>query len=146
MNKEHTKGVIWQREASLDTLNQMAGASLLSHLGIRFTGITAHSLEATMPVDERTRQPFGLLHGGAAVALAESLGSMASWLCSKPGASVVGTEINASHLRAVTEGDVRGICQPLHLGKRSQVWQTEIVDSGGRCCCIARLTTTIMQP
>ncbi|SLM62259.1 MULTISPECIES: hotdog fold thioesterase [Dickeya] len=146
MSRESKSSVIWQREASLDALNQMADASLLSHLGIRFTGITARSLEATLPVDARTRQPFGLLHGGAAVVLAESLGSMASWLCSKPGASVVGTEINASHLRAVTEGDVRGICQPLHLGTRSQVWQTEIVDSHGRCCCIARLTTTIMQP
>ncbi|MGM3160299.1 hotdog fold thioesterase [Dickeya undicola] len=138
--------MIWKRASSLEALNQMSDDCMVSHLGIRFTHMTDNSLEATLPVDARTRQPFGLLHGGASVVLAESLGSVAGWLCTEPGASVVGVEINASHLRAVTQGDVRGICQPLHLGRQTQVWQIEIVDERQRRCCIARLTTAVIQP
>ncbi|WP_192458783.1 hotdog fold thioesterase [Musicola keenii] len=138
--------MIWQRDVSLDSLNHMSQTCLLSHLGIVFTHIGDACLEATMPVDDRTRQPFGLLHGGASVVLAESLGSVAGWLCTPPGASVVGSEINATHLRAVSQGEVRGICQPLHLGQRTQVWQIEIVDPRQTLCCVSRLTTTVIQP
>lgn len=138
--------MIWKRVTTLDMLNQMSEDCMLSHLGIHFVHMTDNSLEALMPVDARTRQPFGLLHGGASVVLAESLGSVAGWLCTEPGASVVGVEINASHLRAVTQGEVRGICQPLHLGRQTQVWQIEIQDERQRRCCIARLTTAVIQP
>ncbi|MGM3185653.1 hotdog fold thioesterase [Musicola paradisiaca] len=138
--------MIWQRDVSLDSLNHMSQTCMLSHLGIVFTHIGESCLEATMPVDDRTRQPFGLLHGGASVVLAESLGSVAGWLCTPPGASVVGSEINATHLRAVSQGEVRGICQPLHLGQRTQVWQIEIVDPRQTLCCVSRLTTTVIQP
>ncbi|AYC19919.1 1,4-dihydroxy-2-naphthoyl-CoA hydrolase [Dickeya dianthicola] len=138
--------MIWKRATSLAALNQMGDDCMVSHLGICFTHMTDDSLEATLPVDARTRQPFGLLHGGASVVLAESLGSVAGWLCTEPGASVVGVEINASHLRALAQGEVRGICRPLHLGRQTQVWQIEIVDERQRRCCIARLTTAVIQP
>ncbi|OSN09943.1 thioesterase [Lonsdalea iberica] len=136
--------MIWKRDVTLEQLNQMTEGNLLSHLGIAFTHLGERVLEATMPVEDRTRQPFGLLHGGASVALAESLGSMAGYLCSEPGACVVGVEVNASHLRPVSQGEVRGVCQPLHLGQKNQVWQIEVFTPQGKLCCIVRLTTTVL--
>lgn len=135
---------MWKRQSSLTELNQMAAGTLIAGLGMLFTRLEADSLEATMPVDARTQQPFGLLHGGASVALAESLGSMAGWLCSTPGQNVVGIEVSASHLRAVYSGTVRGICHALHRGSMNQVWQIEIVNEQDQRCCIARLTTAII--
>jgi 1,4-dihydroxy-2-naphthoyl-CoA hydrolase len=118
---------------------------MVSHVGIHFTRLEDDLLEATMPVDHRTRQPFGLLHGGASVVLAESMGSMAGYLCSAGEQKVVGLEINANHLRAVFEGQVRGVCRALHVGRRHQVWQIEIIDSRDRLCCTSRLTTAIID-
>lgn len=135
---------IWKRQLSLDELNRMGEGSMVAHLGMIFTALDEEKLEATMPVDARTQQPFGLLHGGASVALAETLGSMAGFLTSQEGQCVVGTEINASHHRAVTGGLVRGVCQPLHLGKSQQVWEIVIFDDRDRRCCTSRLTTMIL--
>ncbi len=135
---------LWKRQSSTEALNQMAEGNMIAGLGICFTHLTDDRLEASMPVDSRTHQPFGLLHGGASVALAESLGSMAGWLCSQPGQNVVRTEISASHLRGVFSGTVRGVCRSLNAGATSQVWQIEIFDDGDRLCCISRLTTTII--
>lgn len=135
---------IWQRPATLEQLNQGSKETLVEHIGIRFTVLADDRIEAVMPVDTRTRQPFGLLHGGASVALAESLGSMAGWLCSLPGQNVVGIDINATHLRALYSGSVRGVCRALHLGGLNQVWQIEIYDPRDRLCCISRLTTAII--
>ena len=135
---------IWKRQLSLDELNRMGDGSMVAHLGMTFTLLEEARLEATMPVDARTQQPFGLLHGGASVALAETLGSMAGFLTSQEGQCVVGTEINASHHRAVTGGLVRGVCQPLHLGKSQQVWEIAIYDDRDRRCCTARLTTALL--
>lgn len=135
---------IWKRELTLDELNRMTAGTMISHLGITFTAVTDDTLEAEMPVDARTRQPFGLLHGGASAALAETLGSMAGHLSCEDGQCVVGTEINASHHRAVTGGTVRGVCRPLHLGKRSQVWDIAIYDPRGKRCCTSRLTTLVL--
>ncbi|RYM53430.1 thioesterase [Serratia proteamaculans] len=118
---------------------------MVSHVGIRFTRLEDDYLEATMPVDQRTRQPFGLLHGGASVVLAESMGSMAGYLCCEGEQKVVGLEINANHLRAAFEGEVRGVCRALHIGRRHQVWQIEIFDSRDRLCCTSRLTTAVID-
>jgi 1,4-dihydroxy-2-naphthoyl-CoA hydrolase len=136
--------MIWRREASLEALNATGNGNMVGLLGIRFVHLGDEVLEATMPVDERTRQPFGLLHGGASVVLAETLGSVAGWLCTEGEQKVVGLEVNANHLRAVREGLVRGSCRALHLGRRHQVWQIEIADEAGRLCCSARLTTALV--
>lgn len=135
---------IWKRDIDLDALNAMGDNSLVAHIGIRFTAIGDDYLEAVMPVDARTHQPFGLLHGGASVVLAESMGSIAGYLCTDEGKSVVGTEVNASHHRAVSSGEVRGVCRPLHLGSRSQVWQIEIRNARGQLCCSSRLTVAVL--
>lgn len=97
-----------------------------------------------MPVDSRTHQPFGLLHGGASVVLAETLGSVAGYLCTEGEQKVVGVEINANHLRSVRSGRVRGVCRALHNGSRHQVWQIDILDEQERLCCSSRLTTAVV--
>lgn len=135
---------IWKRQLSLTELNAMGEKSMVALLGITFTRIDEACLEAEMPVDERTHQPFGLLHGGASVTLAETLGSMAGFLTTSEGQCVVGTEISASHHRAVASGKVRGVCKPLHLGKTSQVWEIAIFDARGKRCCTSRLTTATL--
>ncbi|PKH26518.1 thioesterase [Enterobacterales bacterium CwR94] len=134
---------IWKREATLAALNASGENCMVAHCGIQFTRLTEDTLEATMPVDARTRQPFGLLHGGASVVLAETLGSMAGYLCTEGDAQIVGVEVNANHLRAVTEGEVRGCCRAVHLGRTQQVWQIDIFDAQGRMSCTSRLTTRI---
>jgi len=135
---------IWKRETDLDALNVIGENSLVAHIGIRFTAIGDDYLEAVMPVDARTHQPFGLLHGGASVVLAESMGSIAGYLCTEEGKSVVGIEVNASHHRSVSSGDVRGVCRPLHIGSRNQVWQIEIRNARGQLCCSSRLTVAVL--
>ncbi|MBP2171217.1 1,4-dihydroxy-2-naphthoyl-CoA hydrolase [Erwinia toletana] len=136
---------IWKRETTLLQLNQRSAGCMVEHLGIRFTALTDDSLAAMMPVDHRTTQPFGLLHGGASAALAETLGSMAGYLCTTGDDYIVGLEINANHIRSAREGEVRGVCRPLHLGRSHQVWQIEIFDQQDQLCCISRLTTSVMQ-
>ncbi|AFJ46497.1 proofreading thioesterase EntH [Shimwellia blattae] len=136
--------MIWKRQLALDALNAMNAGTMVETLGIRYTRLTDNSLEAEMPVDTRTVQPFGLLHGGASAALAETLGSMAGFLTSQQGQCVVGTEISATHHRAVSGGVVRGVCTPLHLGKNSQTWDIAIFDERGRRCCTSRLSTAIL--
>ncbi|WP_026042838.1 hotdog fold thioesterase [Pantoea sp. A4] len=135
---------IWKRAITLEALNAMGENSLVAHIGIKFTVIGDDYLEATMPVDARTHQPFGLLHGGASVVLAESMGSVAGYLCVDEGHSVVGIEVNASHHRSVSSGEVRGICRPLHLGRRNQSWQIEIRNGRDQLCCSARLTVAVL--
>ncbi|WP_147197290.1 hotdog fold thioesterase [Pantoea sp. MBD-2R] len=136
---------IWQRHTTLEQLNQLSQGTMVEHVGIVFTFINDESLEATLPVDARTRQPFGLLHGGASVVLAETLGSVAGYLCSVDDQRVVGLDINASHLRAVSEGEVRGVCRAIHPGRTHQVWQIDIFDQQQRLCCTSRLTTVVLS-
>lgn len=135
----------WKRETTLEALNARSQECMVGHVGIEFTLLGDAHLEATMPVDRRTTQPFGLLHGGASVVLAESLGSMAGYLCTEGEQKVVGVEINANHLRAATQGRVKGVCRALHTGRRNQVWQIEIFDEQERLCCISRLTTMVID-
>ena len=136
--------MIWKRQATLEQLNRLGEGNMVGLLDIRFETVTDDTLEATMPVDSRTQQPFGLLHGGASVVLAETLGSVAGYLCSEGEQKVVGLEVNANHIRSVRSGRVRGVCRALHVGARHQVWQIEISDQQGRLCCSSRLTTAVI--
>ena len=129
---------------SLDALNALSEGTAMQPLGIVFTEIGAGFLRATMPVDARTRQPYGLLHGGASVLLAETLGSTAGGMCVEEGEGVVGIEINANHLRGVREGLVTGTARPLHVGRSTQVWEIRIEDPRGRLACISRLTLAVI--
>ncbi|PKE30236.1 thioesterase [Rahnella sp. AA] len=135
----------WKRSATLEMLNGQSQGCMVGHVGIEFTRLGDDFLEATMPVDTRTTQPFGLLHGGASVVLAETMGSMAGYLCSEGKQTVVGVEINASHMHSAREGRVRGVCRALRIGRRSQVWQIEIFDQAGNLCCVSRLTTMVID-
>ena len=112
-------------------------------LGIQMVSAENGKLVATMPVDARTRQPFGLLHGGASVALAETLGSIGANMLAGPGKMAVGMEINANHLRSVREGLVTGTAVVVHQGQTSQVWEIKITDREGRLCCISRFTAAV---
>ena len=139
--------MIWKQEATLEGLNNLNQNTLLSHLGIEFTEIGPDHLSATMPVDVRTIQPMGLLHGGASVVLAESLGSIASMLCleSLETQRALGLEINANHLRPVPLGSkVSGRCTPIKIGRSVHVWQIEIRDEQNRLSCLSRLTMSIV--
>jgi len=113
-------------------------------IDIRITAIGEDFLRGTMPVDSRTRQPYGILHGGASVALAETLGSTAAMLCCDEGMATVGVEINANHLRAVREGLVTGTARPLHVGRSTQVWEIRIENAAGELTCISRLTMAVV--
>ncbi len=122
------------------------GTHLDRHIGIELEALGPDFLSASMPVDERTRQPYGLLHGGASVVLAESLGSMASFLTLDPAREYcVGLDINANHVRGIREGRVLGTARPIHIGKTTQVWEIRICDADDRLICISRLTLAILQ-
>ena len=136
--------MIWKRQSTLEQLNAMGDGNMVGLLDIRFEALTDDAIEATIPVDSRTHQPFGLLHGGASVVLAETLGSVAGYLCSEGEQKVVGLEVNANHIRSVRSGRVRGVCRALHVGSRHQVWQIDITDEQGRLCCSSRLTTAVI--
>ena len=135
---------IWKQTADLDGINGMSGHSMVDHLGIRLTELGDDFLRGTMPVDARTKQPFGLLHGGASVALAETLGSFAGTLCVEANEMAVGLDINANHVRAMTEGIVTGTARPLHVGRSTQVWEIRIEDARGKLVCISRLTLAVV--
>ena len=125
-------------------LDALSAGSAIEHLGIVFTEVGDDFLRATMPVDARMVQPYGLLHGGASVLLAETLGSSAGNLCVADGQRVVGIEINANHLQAVTGGLVTGTARPLHVGRRTQVWEIRIEDARGRLACVSRITLAVI--
>ena len=136
----------WPEGTTLDVLNARSAGTLMEALGITFTELGDGFLRATMPVDARTHQPYGLLHGGASVALAETLGSSAGVLMAG-GNAVVGLEINANHLRAVRSGLVTGTARPLHVGRSTQVWEIRIEDETGKPVCISRITLAVLpQP
>src|SRR5436189_4483572 len=136
---------IFKEGLTLELLNKQSRNTMVEHLGIEFTAFGDDFIEATMPVDGRTRQPFGLLHGGASVALAETLGSVGAWLVlPQGGGRTVGLEINANHVRAVREGTVTGTARPLHLGRTTQVWEIRVEDAGGKLCCVSRITLAVV--
>lgn len=135
----------WFKEHTIDELNTRPGNNIGSLLGIEFTEIGEDFLKATMPVDDRTRQPYGILHGGSSVVLAETLGSVASGMLIDTTKQIgVGLEVNANHLRPVKSGFVTGICKPLHIGGKTHVWDIRIYDNRGKMSCISRLTVAII--
>lgn len=139
-------GSIWFKAHTLAELNATSAGTMAEHLGIEYTGMGPDFLEARMPVDARTRQPYGLLHGGASMVLAETLGSYGAALTVDPARwQVVGQEINANHLRAVRDGHVTGTARPVHLGGRSQVWSIDIRDDRDRLVCISRMTLVVLD-
>lgn len=136
---------IWFKPVTLEQVNDRGRGTMVENLGIRFVEVGRDFLRAMMPVDHRTKQPAGILHGGASVSLAETLGSTAGNLVlDHSQAYAVGLEINANHLRAVSEGEVEGVCKPLHLGRTTQVWEIKI-NQGGKATCISRLTLAVLQ-
>lgn len=139
-------GSIWFRRPSADELNEIHRNTACERLGITITEVGDDYLRGEMPVDERTVQPFGLLHGGASVLLAETLGSAAAiGTVDLERCYCVGTSITANHIRSATTGPVTGIARPLHLGRTSQLWEIDIAGPDGRPVCLARLTTSIVE-
>ncbi|ATD66411.1 MULTISPECIES: hotdog fold thioesterase [Luteimonas] len=135
---------MFRSDTTLDQLNTMSAGTAIATLGIVFTELGPDFLRATMPVDARTHQPYGLLHGGASALLAETLGSTAGGLAAPDGHGVVGIEINANHLRGVRAGSVTGTARPLHVGRSTQVWEIRIEDVAGKLVCISRLTLAVV--
>jgi 1,4-dihydroxy-2-naphthoyl-CoA hydrolase len=136
---------LWKQDTDLDRLNAWSRNTLSDALGMRITEIGDDYVRGTVPVDARTRQTFGLLHGGASVALAETLGSLAGNLCLDPDKELaVGLDINANHVRAATSGHVIGTARALHIGRSTQVWEIRIEDDAQRLVCISRLTLAVV--
>ena len=137
---------IWTQPVTLDELQRGGQVGMAAHLDIRFTEIGPDYIRATMPVDERTQQPFGLLHGGASAVLAETLGSVGANYCvDRSRYFCVGQEINANHLRSARSGRVSGTARPVHIGRRSQVWDIRIEDEQGHLTCVSRLTLAVVE-
>jgi 1,4-dihydroxy-2-naphthoyl-CoA hydrolase len=137
---------IWRSLQTVEELNGNRPGTLIENLGILFTEIGDDFVRATMPVDPRTVQPYGLLHGGASVALAETLGSMGATMCVDTDEyQVVGQEINANHVRAARSGLVTGTARALHLGGRTHVWSIEIVNDAKKLVCISRITMAVIK-
>lgn len=136
---------MWKKRPTIEELQAACTNTLVANLGIVFTEISQDYLEARMPVDERTMQPMGLLHGGASAALAETVGGAAAYLCVEEGTVCVGLEINANHLRPAQRGWVTGRATSLHLGRTTQVWQIMIRDEQQRLVCVSRLTVAVQQ-
>jgi uncharacterized protein (TIGR00369 family) len=137
---------IWKKPISLEACNQTSENTAVTHLGIEFTDIGDDYLRGRVPVDERTRQPFGLLHGGVSVVLAETLGSIGAFYASPEGHRGVGLDINANHLRATTSGWVTGTARPVHIGRTTQVWAIEMVNDAGELTCVSRITMAMLAP
>ncbi|ADQ18765.1 hotdog fold thioesterase [Leadbetterella byssophila] len=137
---------MFKNNIDLDVFLEMSKNTLGDHLGISFVELGTDYIIAKMPVDHRTKQPFGILHGGASVALAETLGSIASVLCldDPMKQKAVGLEINANHLRPVSEGWVYGKVTPIHIGRRTHIWDIKITDENQKLVCVSRLTVAIV--
>jgi len=136
---------IWKSKFSFEEIERRSKNTLPAHLGMRITEIGDDYVKATMPVDDRTKQPLGRLHGGASVALAESVGSLGAHMTLEPGFICVGMEINANHIRSVRQGLVTGVAKPLHIGHSTQIWDVRIYDEDDNIVCVSRLTMAIFK-
>jgi len=137
---------IWKRPISVEMLNSLHVNTTVAHLGIEFLEVGDDFIRARAPVDDRTRQPMGILHGGISVLLAESLGSCGAAFSSPPEYRAVGLDINANHLRSVSEGWVTGVGRPIHRGRSTHVWQIELSNDRGQLTCISRITMALLAP
>lgn len=137
---------IFDKKITLEAINGLSKNTLAEVLGIEFTGIGSDFLEARMPVDSRTHQPLGMLHGGASVAFAETMASVAATCCVDVTKQFcVGLEINANHIRSAREGYVSGVTKPVHIGKKTQVWEIRIVNEKEELICISRITLAVLD-
>ncbi len=137
---------LWKTVPTLERLKERSAHTLVEHVGIEYLEIGDDYLKARMPVDHRTKQPDGILHGGASVALAETLGSIAAGLCVDGRTKrVVGIEINANHVRPVTDGWVTGVATPIHVGNTTQIWEIRIYNDEEKLVCVSRLTVAIVE-
>lgn len=137
---------IFKEGVTLEILNRMSANTMMDHIGIQFTHIGDDFIEATMPVDARTHQPLGLLHGGASVVLAETLGSVAATCCVDISKQYcVGLEINANHIKSARSGVVTGISRPIHIGGKTQIWEIRITNEAKELVCISRITMAVLD-
>lgn len=137
--------VLWKKPISLEILSASHHDTAVAQLGIEFVEVGDDFIRARVPVDARTRQPYGLLHGGVSLVLAETLGSCGAAYSTPPEQRVVGLEINANHIRSATSGWVTGTARPAHIGRTTHVWQIEMVDDAGRLTCISRITMAVLD-
>ena len=136
---------IWKSKFTLDEIQEFTSNTLVQHLGIRFTEVGDNFVSASMPVDPRTHQPMGILHGGASVVLAETLGSVAAQMAASPGHNCVGLDINANHIAAIKTGMVYGKATPIHIGRLTQVWNIRIADENDKTICVSSLTMAVLD-
>jgi 1,4-dihydroxy-2-naphthoyl-CoA hydrolase len=137
---------IWHSDNDLEKINSMGSSSMTGLLEINVTKINDDGIEATMPVNEKTKQPFGLLHGGASCVLAETIGSIASnMVIDQKVSAAVGQSINANHLKSAREGLVRGVCKAIHIGGKSHVWEINIYNNQDSLVCVSRLTMAVIE-
>ncbi|MDR3369820.1 hotdog fold thioesterase [Rhodoferax sp.] len=137
---------IWQQPISVEALTTLSANTATSHLGIEFLEVGDDFITARVPMDARTRQPLGLLHGGVSVVLAETLGSVAANYACTPGHQAVGLDINANHLRGVKSGWVTGTARAVHIGRTTQVWQIDMCNEAGEPTCVSRITMAVLAP
>lgn len=136
--------MIWKVKPDVEVINNFNKDTLVAHLGIEIVEVGSDFIKSKMPVDHRTKQPMGLLHGGASVVLSESVGSMASWLVTADQTkNIVGIEVNANHLKSAKSGFVFGITKPIRIGRTLHVWNTEIYDEDDNLLCVSRLTVMV---
>lgn len=137
---------LWTQPVTTQTLTDIHKDTAVERLGIEFLEVGDDFLRARVPVDTRTRQPYGILHGGVSVVLAETLGSCGAAFAAPAGHRAVGLDINANHLRATTSGWVTGTARPVHVGRTTQVWQIDLQDEQGRLTCVSRITMAVLTP
>lgn len=137
---------LWKQALSIDVLNAVHVDTAVAHLGIEFLEVGDDFIRARVPVDARTRQPYGLLHGGVSVVLAETLGSCGAAFSCPEGYRAVGLDINANHLRGATSGWVTGVARPVHIGRTTQVWQIDLSNDAGELTCVSRITMAVLAP
>lgn len=137
---------VWTQPISIELLTAIHKDTAVAHLGIEFLEVGDDFIRARVPVDTRTRQPYGLLHGGVSVVLAETLGSCGAIYSCPPGHKPVGLDINANHLRGATSGWVTGITRPVHIGRSTQVWQIDMHNDKGEATCVSRITMAVLAP
>jgi uncharacterized protein (TIGR00369 family) len=137
---------LWKQPLSIDVLNAVHVGTAVAHLGIEFLEVGDDFIRARVPVDARTRQPYGLLHGGVSVVLAETLGSCGAAFSCPEGYRAVGLDINANHLRGATSDWVTGVARPVHLGRTTQVWQIDLSNDAGELTCVSRITMAVLAP
>ena len=137
---------LWKQALSIDVLNAVHVGTTVAHLGIEFLEVGDDFNRARVPVDARTRQPYGLLHGGVSVVLAETLGSCGAAFSCPEDYRAVGLDINANHLRGATSGWVTGVARPVHIGRTTQVWQIDLSNDAGELTCVSRITMAVLAP